>query len=415
MNRKGDRTMLIEQEIKILDIQHFSGSECWKNIFVDDKSLNILLRIEQSMQQLAAMGDDELRSLWVEAQRGAPEDWGDFESLKNDGEVDTYDEYLELWKIDCPNEIEWWKISSMRYDGFHYLHITDGERYSYCLQSAKNVFDDRNESEAYYDVSKLLACIEIYITTLVECIVISPEAYNDYVDNNLPYKKRKGVILRSILNELLPDWYLKDVDKERAVELLEKKEEPEYFEHMTLRTYMHYWRRAYEALGYKCEEQSDIDVFRYSSKGYKVEKYNLDSEEVFTQWITDVSPYHGFDVVYARVHFFPHYENGSWNFLLSTHSYWNLNEYIRVAISMYNEGILLEFDGREKILSILRGTDCVRICPDAYRYIQSGDVGNEINLPDPNEDISVETVKLIIANTEWETLLEVKLNKRVIR
>lgn len=209
----------------------------------------------------------------------------------------------------------------------------------------------------------------------------------------------------------ISDWYLKDISKEQAIELLEKKEKPESFKHMTLRAYIHYWRKVYEALGYKCEGQSDIDVFRYSSKGYKVEGYNLDSEEVFTKWMDDVSPYHGFDVVYACVHFFSNYEKDRWNFLLSTHIYWNLNEYIRVAVLVYNEGILLGFDNREKILSILRGTDYVRICPNAYRYFQSGDVGNEINLPDLNEYISVETVKLIITNTEWEKLTEVKLNK----
>ena len=33
---------------------------------VDEKSLTVMLRIEQTMHQLEAMGDDEQRSLWIE-------------------------------------------------------------------------------------------------------------------------------------------------------------------------------------------------------------------------------------------------------------------------------------------------------------------------------------------------------------
>ncbi|MBQ7210483.1 MAG: hypothetical protein IJS05_06285 [Paludibacteraceae bacterium] len=43
------------------------GNGSWRDhIVVDDKSLMVLLRIEQTMRQLEAMGDDEQRSLWVE-------------------------------------------------------------------------------------------------------------------------------------------------------------------------------------------------------------------------------------------------------------------------------------------------------------------------------------------------------------
>lgn len=68
---------------------------------------------------------------------------------------------------------------------------------------------------------------------------------------------------------------------------------------------MHYWRIAYEAV-YGKMSGNDIEVFRHSSKGYEIKEYNLDSEDDFRRWKNDVSPYHGFDVVYARVHLSQH-------------------------------------------------------------------------------------------------------------
>ena len=94
---------------------------------------------------------------------------------------------------------------------------------------------------------------------------------------------------------------------------------------------MHYWRIAYEAV-YGKMSGDDIEVFQHSSKGYEIKEYHLDSEDDFRRWKNDVSPYHVFDVVYARVHLYPTCTNGQWHFYVGTGSYWNLDDCFRAVV-----------------------------------------------------------------------------------
>lgn len=87
--------------IKLIDLWQLPRKEVFQSSVVDDKSLEILMRIEQMMQRLAVMGDDEQRSLWIEVLRGAPEEWRDYEEVKENEEVNSYEEYLSYWREMC--------------------------------------------------------------------------------------------------------------------------------------------------------------------------------------------------------------------------------------------------------------------------------------------------------------------------
>lgn len=346
---------------------------------INDRSLEVLLRIEKTMRRMTVMGEDESRFLWVET--------------KN-------------------RRIEWMKICSAHCNNFHYLMISlDCEKSRIALSSSLGVHSDRKEdilNYQVYDVYDNLLQLEGYIATLVDCILQDPSAYNLYIDRHFSYYKRRGVIRRSVLNNIVPDYRFNHIDGRRAIEILSSDTEFISFREMTLRIYMHYWRLAAEVLNSDFDGMDDIEAFKYSSKGYVEEVYNLDSEDAFRQWIKDVSSFHGFDLVYARVHFYPLYGDGRWTFILSTHSYWNLDQYLQIAVSLYNRNLPVVLENREKILSILLETDCVRITPDAYRYLQSGEIGNEITLPTSNECISKASIRSIIAQTEWEEVIDVK-------
>ena len=42
------------------------GHDLFNGVIVDDASLAVMLRIEQTMQQLCPMGNDDIRWLWIE-------------------------------------------------------------------------------------------------------------------------------------------------------------------------------------------------------------------------------------------------------------------------------------------------------------------------------------------------------------
>ena len=135
---------------------------------------------------------------------------------------------------------------------------------------------------------------------------------------------------------------------------------------------------------------------------------NLDSEDDFRRWKNDVSPYHGFDVVYARVHLHPTYTNGQWHFYVGTGSYWNLDDCFRAVVGLSDAEISVELGEVDHVLGILKETDYVEITPYAYRYMQGDDIGSQMKLPYAYE-VDRNVIKKIIANTNWNKIERVSL------
>lgn len=371
MNLNEQKKLYRENALKVADFYRLPISRRLETIETEGKSSETIQRIHKAMHRLAPMGEDERRSLWFEVKG-------------------------KKW--------EWYRLSTTVYKDCHYLHISSNEHEQYVLgdKSCANAFRYYTDDELFEVLSK----IENYVVNLIDNILLAPGQYNEYVNNCLDYHRRKGLIKRSIVNALLPTTLLDGIDIPKAIKIYESQQLPSQFSNMTLRSYMHYWRIAYEAV-YGKQVGDDMEVFQHSSKGYEVKNYNLDSEEDFKRWKTDVSLYHGFDVVYARVHLYPVFENGYWHFYISTRSYWNLDECLKAVLGLTDAGIIPELGEVSHILGILKETDYVEITPEAYRYMQGEGVGSQMKLPYAGE-IGRDIIKKIIENTDWEPIERVR-------
>ena len=367
----NDQKKLYRQNALIQsDIFHLPISRFLDVTVVSGKCAESIRSIHGAMGRLAPMGDDERRSLWFEVKG-------------------------KRW--------EWYRLSVSTYKNRHYLYLT-GDTYDHHVFCDK---EDRKSCHCFYEdeLAGIFSKIEKYVAGLVDNILSAPEQYNLYVEKYLSYYRREGLIKRSVLNSLIPDNSYDGIDIPRVINIYENQVEPTLFSEMTLRRYMHYWRIAYEAV-YGKMSGDDFEVFRNSSKGYEAREYNLDSEGDFRRWKSDVSPYHGFDVVYARVHMYPTYTNGQWHFYVGTVSYWNLDDCFRAVVGLYDAGISVELGEFEHILGILKETDYVEITPYAYRYMQGDDIGSQMKLPYADE-VGKHVIKKIIANTKWNKLEKV--------
>lgn len=367
----NDQKKLYRQNALIQsDIFHLPISRFLDVTVVSGKCAESIRSIHGAMGRLAPMGDDERRSLWFEVKG-------------------------KRW--------EWYRLSVSTYNDCHYLYII-GDTHDRYVFSDK---EDCNSSRCFYEdeLIEIFSKIEKYVVGLVDNILSAFEQYNSYVEKYLSYYRREGLIKRSILNSLIPDNRYDGIDIPRVINLYENQFEPTQFPEMTLRCYMHYWRIAYEAV-YGKMSGNDIEVFRHSSKGYEIKEYNLDSEDDFRRWKNDVSPYHGFDVVYARVHLYPTYTDGQWHFYVGTGSYWNLDDCFRAVVGLSDAGISVELGEVDHVLGILKETDYVEITPYAYRYMQGDDIGSQMKLPYAYE-VDKKVIKKIIANTKWNKLEKV--------
>lgn len=367
MNINEQKKLYREKALTQSDINRLPTSHGLDMTVVSEACAEIIRRIHQAMKRLAPMGDDERRSLWFEVKG-------------------------KKWA--------WYRISTSVYKDCHYLQI-HGDVYDnhvLCNKDNGGVHPWYREDECLAVLSKL----EKYMVGFIDNILSNHVQYNAYVEKHLDHYRREGLIRRAILNSLMPDHRYKGFDVAKVIDLYEKQAQPTNFPEMTLRIYMHYWRIAYEAI-HGVQPKDDIHVFRNSSKGYTLSEYDLDSEDDFKRWISDVSPYHGFDVVYARVHLFPVNENNRWHLHISTCSYWNLDECLMAVLGLTDAGVSVELGEVAHILGILKETDYVEITPYAYRYMQGDNVGSQMRLPYADE-IGKDILKKIIENTEWQKI-----------
>ena len=383
------------KKIKILryndlgDLMYLTHGHHLNGVVVDDAALEVMLRIEKTMQRLEVMGDDEQRWLWIE--------------LKAPGKRNRWEEADE-------NGNYWYQVFTANYEGFHYMIIRNRERRYIDLRSARYVGDERKPDVWYGNVSKPLLKLEKYITALVDSICENPDDYNNYVEEHLPYSKRDGVIKRADLNRICPVYRTFD-DPKRVVDIVTKMKNLPLWtaDKMTLRTYIHFWRLLYETYRTKDEyrpepksefaDKTDEEIFvRYNNKGREIAGLDLDSEQDYQKWEDENSSFHCMDVAYARIHLHPWKKDGrcgrwgenvpvaegQWYFTLTFSVYGYSNDVVNMLEALCDAGIGV-------------------VCNESAEKI-----GNEITLPCVDNDITAEQIADIIAAAEWEPQKQVK-------
>lgn len=377
----------------------------YNGIIIDDASLEVMLRIEKTMQRLKVMGNDARRILWIEIK--APGKRNRFE------ETDT-------------NENYWYQISSAHFKKFHYILISNREGKFISLQSAKYIGGERKVDVYYGALSEPLKKIEKYISALVDHICENPDEYNNYVEKNLPYSKRDGRIRRADLNRICPI-YRTFENPQHVIDVICKyKLLPlTTYKTMTLRTYMHVWRIAYEAYRtkdkglpenkYQFDGLTDEEIFRrYNNKGREIEGFYLDSEEDFLKWYTNNRFCHCLDVAYARIHLLP-FNNDLFKSLENTDSssYWYIdlrysvygytNDFFNILETLYKNNIRVNCDEEMKrLIGYAKETDYVDITPSPDYHF------DEISLPCVDDGITTQQTYDIIAATKWKKQQKVR-------
>ena len=393
------------------DLMYLTHEHHLNGVVVDDAALEVMLRIEYTMQRLEVMSDDEQRWLWIE-----------LESPGKRNRMESADANVNYW----------YQVITASYQDFHCMIIRNREGMYHDLRSTRYIGGERKPDVWHGNVSKPLKKLEKYITALVDSICENPDAYNTHIDKNLPYSKRDGIINRADLNRICPIYRTFDNPK-RVVDIVTKMNMLPLWsvDKMTLRTYMHIWRILYEAYRTKNRyepisksafaNKTDIDVFvRYNSKGSEIEGLDLDNEQDYQKWHDENSSYHCMDVNYARIHLYPRKKenrwanedvpvaDGQWYFTLSYSVYGYSNDVVNKLEALCDAGIGVVCHESARLLRITQETDYVGITPGANKYVHDEKIGNEIRLPFVQDGITAQQVADVIAATEWEPLRKVK-------
>ena len=155
--------------------------------------------------------NSEAKAIWLEVPRGTIDDYESFDKMLEWGEVESYQEYEDMWKDEYPSETCWYKLvifeHSNRNGCLSYRGIAAGN---------KMIISAEMDQEPVEYISYEDQAIELcgLLTILAEDAMgkVRNGTYNEHVNAALPYPFRTGVVKRSVVWEKDPEW------KERSME-----------------------------------------------------------------------------------------------------------------------------------------------------------------------------------------------------
>ena len=152
--------------------------------------------------------NDEAKGIWIIVPRGDITDWGDFESEKEDGEVDSYEEFEQIWRDYYPNETEWYfvGISENKPDSnwkFRGLSVASRNRHHLVINA--ELREGTREETWYKEEPAIILCKLILPAVEHSMELLRKGLYNKMVEESLPYQHRTGVIPRKVEWEYYPE------------------------------------------------------------------------------------------------------------------------------------------------------------------------------------------------------------------
>ena len=413
------------------------------DVCVDEKSFALLLEIQKTLSVFEPIEDDEERKIWLEIPRGTAEEWKTFDDMRcghTDGEGDALASYQKALDEEFPYEKQWLFLVTSTYRENTFLKISDRDcRYV--------IFTNRNfEKKAYpADMSWLFKPLLKLVRERVDFVAQNPNAYNRYIEENVPYRQRSGRIKSKELNRIVPDRKLDVRNRKRCVEVMRElvrrkgvysavkdssavdwagNNVPAPFDTMSIRTFCKYYRIADTIFRSRFEDgrakksdsiEDDVEYYTHHGLHQKLKGCDLDSEKEFRSFAKD--HYGELGLSRMNVGASDYYIRNKWivTFGISYSAY--VEEGLKIAMALYETGAPFIFHDAENLLHILQESGTVRIFPFTFHdYLQGGDDEGVIELPyvedcDKEGELTRAQYDEIVKLADWEQDVQLKLDK----
>lgn len=415
------------------------------DVCLDDKSFALLLEIQKTLSVFEPIEDDEARKIWLEIPRGTAEEWKAFDDMRSecsDGEEDDLAGYQEALDEDFPREREWLFLVTSTYREYAFLKISDRD-HRYVIFTNRNL----HENNCPTDMTWLLEPLLELVKERVDSIIKDPEAYNRYIEENVPYRQRSGRIKSKDLNRIIPERKMKVKNRAYCIRVLkeliqreevytsvqegssvdwDKMDVPAPFDTMSIRSFCKFYRIADAAFFSKINNKRtkktvsmEDDVEYYTNHGLHQipEECDLDSEKDFKDFAND--HYGELGLSRMDVGATDYYAAGKWIITFSISYSACAEKSLKIAMALYETGAPFFFYEAETLLHILEESGTVRICPFTFHdYLKGGDDEGVIGLPyeedcDKKGELTRAQYDEIVSLAEWEPDVLLKLDKTI--
>ena len=373
-------------------------SNHWGEILLTGLSLSLLRTILEQTARLAPMGDDEVRTLWVDVKG-------------KDG------------------RIYWFRFRTWVYRDTIGLDILDEREMS--ITSLTN----KDSLQPYYDYDYLetfLSQLLDDLTALIDDICKDTSSYNEYVEKNLPKQLRSGRIPTEKLVELIPEFKLPvlepGVARQGLIALIGNRTPT--LKRMTIKEYCKWYRIAFNA--FHSHEETEDEQLNYSDVEFYDRHstccpnaissggYDINSEKDFIAFAKD----HYGEIGLSRCNVFGRLIGPEqWKIDIDSSYSAYTGQVLNIVAAMYKAGAPLYLHNPADFLAALDGTDYYAVKPNVYhdyRHSNGEKCGASFVIPFPDEiadDLppeettwTKERLEAVIEATEWNPLAKVKKN-----
>ena len=259
----------------------------------DEKTYELLDELYLELRKIAPMGDRNRRELWLRAERGALEDWGNIDEMVEDGEFDCREDAASYWQDMFPEQEYWYHLLTIEDDDTGFRGIFLGHHYIIEVdpQEPKSAFPYNISDLAQWLLSEVKRCVS----------ELEAGVYNDNVRRYLPPQHRTGTIVRKNLNDIFPaerEEYFEDLsgeDREYFIQNAKENASDGRLQTMTANDFYSFCSYGYVA---NCYKHTDLPLRKQydrhaDGRDEGLGEIDPDSPEAFLDWLENRKEYGG--------------------------------------------------------------------------------------------------------------------------
>ena len=368
----------------------------------DKKAYKDIDKIFELLEKISPVTDNGCRELWFRAERGNIEQWAKYEELYESGEVESREEYEDLWLFHCPKEVQWYCFETVEDKEIGYRAIILGNK-------PVIVIDPKRQKGFELKISDLTSWLVEQIQEAIK--KMEDGTYMDYIRDNLPPEHKTGTILQKYLWDIYPhikEMLFEGLTDDDLSEFLSFAEAQYHdwenyapcLDSMTAGDYFRFCAIGYEAMNYDGCDKSPKEQYELHADGRDdgLLDLDMDSADAFEGWLTNSRMHSGHPFEVCRggnsthISLYPHKDERGYCLRLDGSSEARSNETMKFYLALCRSGIPVFLADADVLIDRVKGEEKVGVVPQGIipKYRQM-DFPNErvisfMNLPYDDEE-----------------------------
>ncbi|MCM1130693.1 MAG: hypothetical protein NC310_09000 [Roseburia sp.] len=403
---------------KIDRFKHYN----YKSIIVDQKTIAILDDMFDcliSNIKQASKGEDYYFSFYYEAKKGSIKDFYSYEECVDYYEISTYEEYQKLWEEEYPKESYWY------YFEFRKVIYNNKKYYIIAINNHIILNVDPLNARGWEENKEELVSFTYEIVK--DFVRLAKETdYNDYVQTNLDYELREGILLLKDFWEIEPEQkknyfsQLSSIDIHDFIKRAKSQsnEQLSLIKDMTSSKYYEICKLAYNAIGKGDNNITPKELFYKNADGRdqglcKIDEHSL---EAFNNWYKESKHHfdHTFEILpgrsFYRADLYIIDKDDGYYLGLSGNNFWTCLDVIKIYMALIKNNIPVILYDVELITKRLVGDSYLAIISKGkttygYHNVLGYSLIDSLELPEEKRNLYIE-------KTIWEELPKIELRKQ---